>query len=88
MLINTFDKCIRAHRKMIKLNKQELVDLTNRARDFLYSVKDSQEHNVIAFKEQCDGSVTTELLVGQKANGKSDLFPRGSDLNMHIWASG
>ena len=39
MLINTFDKSIRVHRKMIKLNKQELVDLTNRACDFYTVLK-------------------------------------------------
>lgn len=86
MLTEGFDKGIGANRKMIKLNKQELIDLTNKACNLLYRAKDSQEHNVLAFEEHSDGSVTVKLLSGKDADRKCDMFPRGEDPNMHIYA--
>lgn len=86
MLIKTFDKHIGVDRTMIKLNKQALKDLTNKACGLLYNVKDADEHNVLAFPEHNDGTVTVELLTGNQGNGKSDLFPRGSDPSLHIYS--
>ena len=85
MLIKTFDKHVGAERTMIKLNKQELKDLTDKACGLLYNVKDADEHNVLAFPEHKDGTVTVELLTGNRVDRKSDLFPRGEDPRTHIY---
>ena len=85
MLRKTHNKATGTNDLLIKLNKQELIDLTNKACDILYRAKDSQEHNVLAFEEHSNGSVTVKLLSGKDADRKCDLFPRGEDPNMHIY---
>ena len=68
---------------MIKLTKQELINITNKA-CALYNA-DINENNVLVF-EEVGGDVKPVLLIGSKINGKCDLFPRGENPNMHIYA--
>ena len=67
---------------MIKLTRQELIDITNEACRLLYDAGDVD--TVLAFEEN-GGSVKPVLLTGSQANGKSDLFPRGTDPSDQIY---
>ena len=85
MLTKTFHKASGTDKRSIILNKQELIDLTNKACDILYRVRNSKDHNVLAFEEHSNGSVTAKLLTGKDAESKCDMFPRGENPNMHIY---
>ena len=69
---------------MIRLTKQELVDITNEACELLWNAP-KNEHTVLTFEES-GNSLRPRLLQGNEANGKSDLFPRNEDPSMHILA--
>lgn len=64
---------------MIKLTKQELINITNKARVLLYNA-DINENNILVF-EEVGGDVKPVLLTGSKMNGKCGLFPRGENPN-------
>ena len=67
---------------MITLAKKDLVDITNEACKLLHG---AGEKDVLAF-EEIGNSVKPVLLQGNQTGGKSDLFPRGEDPSMHVYA--
>ena len=69
---------------MIRLTKQELIDITNEACALLWNAPQN-EHTVLMFEES-GNSLRTRLLQGNEANGKSDLFPRNEDPSTYILA--
>ena len=66
---------------MKRLTRQEITEITNEACELLYN---ADEYDVLAF-EDTENSVKPVLLKGSQTNGKTDLFPRGEDPNMHIY---
>ena len=67
---------------MIKLTKKELANITNEACGLLYH---AGPNDVLAFREE-GGSVKPVLLPENQTGGKSDMFPRGEDPSMHVYA--
>ena len=67
----------------ISLTKEEITTLTNKACSLLYNAQ-PDESNVLVFHEN-GSSLTPELLTGEQCNGKSDLFPRGTDPSDEIY---
>ena len=69
--------------KRLTLSKEEIIDITNRACALLYHNTD--EKAVLALEEHGD-TIVPRLLHGNEANGKCDLFPRGTDPSLEIYA--
>ena len=67
---------------MIKLTRQELMDITNETCRLLYDAGD--EDTVLTFEEN-GGSIKPVLLTGSKMSGKTDSFPRGTDPSDQIY---
>ena len=66
---------------MKRLTRQEITEITNEACELLYN---ADKDDILAF-EETENSVKPVLLKGGQTNGKTDLFPRNEDPNMHVY---
>ncbi len=62
----------------IRLSKERIIELTNEGCSLLQNTPQNEPH-VLVFNESGNDDVTVELYMGDKVNGKSDLFPRGTN---------